>query len=196
MVLIRQAVDPRELKSIYRLRYSIYVDEMNRAQPYADHAKQLIVDPLDQQDGCGVLGAWDDNEIVGTVRTNFLCSSAIGDYYELYRIADLPSEVVPRTSITTRLMIVGRLRKSTLATRLACEMFRFGLQRGITTDLIDCNEHLVTFFLSLGYRVHRDAVVHPDYGRVTVMRLNLTDFHYFEQIRSPFRKIPMTACLC
>jgi hypothetical protein len=83
-------------------------------------------------------------------------------------------------------MIHPRHRKGTLAIRLARAIYRFGLERGIVTDLIDCNAHLVPFFTGLGYRVHRDDLVHPEYGAVTVMKLDLHDHLHLQGIRSPF----------
>lgn len=181
---IRLATTDADLEAIYRFRYVIYVEEMHRQQKHADHAARRICDPLD---ACGhILGVWEQGEVVGTVRANFVRESDLGEYFEMYQVDRLPGEEQPRTSLTTRLMIHPRHRKGTLATRLARAIYRFGLERGITTDLIDCNQHLIPFFTSLGYRVHRDDLVHPEYGAVTVMKLNLTDQAHLQQIRSPF----------
>ena len=189
MITVRQATSSKELEATYRFRYSIYAEEMNGKQKYADHQQKTLVDPLDGQEGCCVLTAWEGDEIVGTVRTNFLRSSEIGEYHELYSLRDLPPSLLHQTAITTRLMIHPTHRRRTLSTRLACEIFRFGLEHGITTDFIDCCHHLVEYFAGLGYHIHRNELEHPEHGLVTVMRLNLRDFENLEQLGSPFLKI-------
>jgi hypothetical protein len=188
MVAIRQVIGRDEFEAVSRFRYRIYVDEMRRKQKYADHERKTITDPLDGE-GVGNLAAWEGGEVVGVVRINFLQLTDIGDYFEQYDLGGLPPGVLAATSITTRLMIHPGHRRGTLAARLACETYRYGLARGITTDFIDCNAHLVSFFTGLGYVVHRDDLVHPEYGAVTVMRLNVTDLDHLERVRSPFRKI-------
>ncbi len=188
---IRPALTPDDLLAVYRFRYSVYVEEMGRAQKYADHNAKIITDPLDVP-AAHVLAAWEAGEVVGTVRYNFLRSSDIGEYAEQYAIAGLAPDLLAATSITTRLMVHPRHRRTTLATRLACEAYRRALDCGTLLDFIDCNAHLVEYFAGLGYRPHRTDFVHPEYGAVTVMRLDLTDRPHLESVRSPFRRIHRT----
>ena len=166
---IRFATTEEELETIYRFRYAIYVEEMHRKQEYADHQAKRICDPLDP--GSYVLGAWEGEEIAGTLRISFVRWTRIGEYFEMYHVGRLPEIVQKHTSITTRLMIQPRLRQGTLAVRLAQAAYSFGLEHEIKTDLIDCNSHLIPFFTRLGYRLYRD------------------DHDYLQQIRSPFLPI-------
>ena len=187
MLDIRLASTAADLRAVYRFRYAVYVEEMNRPQKHADHESKLIIDSLDVPSAY-VLAAWDAGELVGTVRNNFLRSCDIGEYARQYALTGFSPEFLAAASITTRLMVHPRYRCTTLATRLSCAAYRGGLERGITTDFIDCNRHLVGYFAGLGYRRHRDNLVHPEYGVVTVMRLDLTDHSHLEAIRSPFRR--------
>ncbi len=189
MITVRQATSPQELEATYRFRYGIYAEAMDGKQKCADHQKKTIVDPLDGQEGCCVLTALEGDEIVGTVRTNFLRSSEIGEYHELYHLRGLPPRLLHQTAITTRFMIHPRHRRRTLSTTLACEIFLFGLEHGITTDFIDCCHDLLEYFAGLGYHIHRNELEHPEHGVVTVMRLNLTDFDNLEQLGSPYLRI-------
>jgi hypothetical protein len=164
-----------------------FVPPAQQLPQHADHAAGMVVEPLDRSGH--VFAAWEGGEVVGTLRSNFLRESDIGYYFDEYRIGDLPASLLHATSITTRLAVHPRHRKSLLATRIACETYRFGLANGIETDVIDCRKHLVRYFTGLGYLVHRGDMVHPEYSPVTVMRLNATDSEHLEQIRSPFRRI-------
>jgi GNAT superfamily N-acetyltransferase len=188
MIQIRPAQTADERAAVFRFRYSVYVEEMARPQKHADHTAKLIADPLDVPAAC-LLAAWESDQVVGTVRTNDLWSSDIGEYADHYGIGDLEADARSATSITTRLMVHPRHRRTTLATRLACETYRRALERGIVTDFIDCNAHLVEYFIGLGYCVHRNDLFHAEYGSVTVLRLDLTHLAHLESVHSPFRKL-------
>jgi len=187
MLTIHKATSPGELEAIGRFRYAVYVEEMGRPQKYADHKRRMILDPLDCE-GVVNLAAWQDGQVIGVIRNNFVRLTDIGDYFQQYGLAGVSPELLEATSITTRLMVHSSHRKSLLGARLACSAYRSALGHGIKTDFMDCNEHLVPYFTALGYRVHRDDLVHPEYGAVTVMRLDLTDRDHLEKVRSPFRK--------
>lgn len=184
---IKLAITADELEAIYQFRYQIYVTEMNRKQKYADHEKKRICDPLDPSSY--VFGAWKHGELIGTVRTNFIREADVGEYHDFYQIGRLSQSERDQASLTTRLMIHSEHRRGTLGVRLAQAIYTFGLERGITADLIDCNSHLVPFFTGLGHRPHREDLDHPEYGSVTVLKLDLTDEPHLEETNSPFLPI-------
>src|SRR5260370_12053413 len=88
-------------------------------------------------------------------------------------------------SMCTRLMVVPRLRRTSLAMRLAQASYAFGLRNQIRYNFIDCDDHLVGFFTRLGYRFQRRAE-HPEYGMGNVMRLDMLDRANLVRQRSPF----------
>ncbi len=183
-ITLRVATSREDLHHIYHFRYSIYVDEMHRPQQYADHVRRCIVDPMD--DTGHVLAAYDNDTIVGTVRTNFLRESDIGEYFTLYGLSPMPHLGLNECAITTRLMIAPAYRRGTLAARLACATYTLGITNHITTDYIDCNDHLRGFFARLGYLPHKENVSHPEYGAITVLKLHLTDIAHLDAVGSPF----------
>lgn len=185
-IQIRRIVATAELEAIYRFRYTIYVEEMSRKQKDADHVAKTISDSLDRTGF--VYGAWDGNEVIGTVRTNDLSNSDIGDYFDLYRLDSLSETDLERTSITTRLMVAPKYRGTSLAMRLCLAMYVDALDRGIASGFIDCNDYLVEAFEMVGYRLHQANAYHPEYGDVTIMRLQLNDLEHLESVRSPFRR--------
>ena len=188
MIEIRQASTPDDLQAVYRFRYAVYVEEMAWKLKHVNHTAKLLTDPLDVPDAL-VLAAWDGGEVVGTLRNNLLRCSDIGEDAEYYSLANLSPEQIAAASITTRLMVYPRYRGTTLATRLACEAFRFGLERGVAMDFIDCRAQLLAYYTRFGYRPLRTDFVHPEFGPTTVMRLDLMDRPHLDAIRSPFRKI-------
>jgi len=85
-------------------------------------------------------------------------------------------------------MVAPRLRRTSLAMRLAQVSYEFCLCHQIRYNFIDCDDHLIRFFTRLGYMIRRRAE-HPEYGMGTVMRLDLLDRARLGQTRSPFLAI-------
>lgn len=184
--IIRPVTNDSELRQIQDFRYRIWVDELSYHPRLADHVRRTLMEPLDES-GC-VIGAWDGQHVVGTVRTNMLRTSDIGDFYALYRIDRLPSDSIPHISVTTSMAVAPQFRRSTLFVRLATHVFHYLLDNHISTDLIDCrNEELFVLFSRLGYVLSLPKVHRPGYGKVDVMRLDVRDKARLEEIRSPLR---------
>lgn len=184
MFEIRLASSDEDLERLYRFRYSIYVEEMNRVQHDANHERKWIRDDLDNR--AHNLLAFKDGELVGAIRINLTRDGPIPYYTELYQIYEQPEVTVDNASIVTRLMILSKLRRSSLALRLCSEAYEFGLYRGIRFNFIDCNYHLVKFFESFGWKHYIGTAVHKEYGEVHPMILDLYDEGHFMKIDSPY----------
>lgn len=175
-----------ELKAVYRFRYQIYVDEMSLTQFYADNTRKMIEDPLDQ--GAYNFAAFQNGEVVGVIRLNFTRNSNILYYEDFLDMKSAGRFHPSATSIATRLMIVPRLRGTSIALRLCQAAYTFGLHHKIRFNFVDCGDHLTRFFERLGYTVQGRAQ-HPEYGIGNVMRLDLLDRAYLTRIGSPFLPI-------
>lgn len=186
-IRIAAAADDAELRQVFAFRYRIYVEEMNRVQHYADHARRQIVDPLDG--AAHNLVAWNGAEVVGVVRVNFAREGGLGLYEALYGMADVGADHPARTAITTRLMTAPEYRGSPLAVRLSMAAYGLGLAAGIRWNFMDCNDHLVPFFTALGYVRHRGIVDHPEYGAVHCMVFDLEDRAGLAALRSPLLRV-------
>ena len=181
-IQIKLVTLPQEREEIYSFRYSIYVEEMGRVQFYADRTNKRICEPLDNN--CRLFAAYDNGEIVGTIRTNFSKESELDYYADFYQMNKVGTYHPYRTSITTKLMIKPEYRKGTLAVRLASIGYANARKAGIRYDFIDVDPHLVDFFTRLGYRFHKRSN-HPEYGEVTIMIADLEDINHFESIKTP-----------
>jgi hypothetical protein len=146
---IRPAISQEDLEAVFRFRYKIYVEEMNRKQHYADHERRRIEDPLDAF--AINLVAWQGDEVVGIVRINFPRDSDVGVYNDFYAMSTVGDDHPAHTSINTRLMIAPNFRKTRLALKMAIASYEYGTPKGIKWNFIDCNDHLVPFFRALGY---------------------------------------------
>ncbi|MEM9387670.1 MAG: GNAT family N-acetyltransferase [Pseudomonadota bacterium] len=180
---VREATTAQQREAIYRLRYEVYVGEMDRPQQYADHERQRIVEPLDATGILLYVSVGD--KIVGTVRANYARDGDLGEYEHLYqmsKIASHPSD----TSITTKFMVHPQHRGGRAALALATGIYSHALFRGVRYNLMDCNPPLVGFFESLGFRKYLPRLEHTEYGSVIGMALDLHDVEHFRAIKSPF----------
>jgi GNAT superfamily N-acetyltransferase len=184
---IRAAQTSEDLEAVYRFRYLIYVEEMKRKQVYADHVRRRIVDPLDE--GAINLVAWSGEEVVGTLRINFPRDSFIGQYEEFYEMGSVGEDHPQHTSINTRLMVAPHVRNTGLGLSLGLASYAYGAPLGIKWNFIDCNDHLLPFYLGLGYIAHAPKAEHPEYGLVNRLRLNALDMKHFVEIRSPLGRV-------
>lgn len=170
--------------AIFQLRYQVYVEELGRTQQYADHDTRMIREPLDET--ARLFVALDGPKVVGSVRTNYSCTSALGAYEALYGMDVAQSAHPGHTSITTKLLVAPSYRSTALAYRLAVATYRMALRDGILFDFIDVYPDRVPFFERLGYRVHIPEVVHEEYGRVIVMKIAVRDSAHLRRVGSPF----------
>lgn len=173
--------------AIYRFRYCVYVEEMGRKQSDADHRARRIRDGFD--DTAHLVGAWRGADVVGTLRTNFLRDGDAGYYEQFYGLDALSAQSRAASSMTTRLMVAPHLRRSRVAWQLVVGAYEVALAAGIEQDFVDCNAHLLPLFEHLGYRVCRAGCIHHDYGRVSVLRLAVTDAVLLAAVQSPFLSV-------
>lgn len=168
---------------LFHFRYKIYVEELGRRQTYARHDTQTIEDPLDPTGYQGV--AFNDGEIIGCVRLNFVRDGGVQPYYDFYELSQLPESDQMRASICTRYMVNPHFRKSRVPIELLKLIYLFGIENGANACYMDTNAPYIRFYQKFGYEALFEKN-HPDYGRVTVMRLPVLDLGYLESVRSPF----------
>ncbi len=185
---IRLAETKEDRQRVFRFRYEIYVEEMAREQKYADHEAKMIEEPFDQN-GHLFLAEDETGCIVGTLRTNFGKEADLGYYRELYGMDCVGRWFPEYVSVSTKFMVAAKHRKSSLGVRLAATVYKFGLERGILFDFIDCNPHLEPVFFGLGWCRYRSRIQHPEYGDVLPLVLSVTDLAHLEAVGSPFARI-------
>ncbi len=192
---IRRISTDEELFQVAQLRYDCLVRERGYDVVEADHDNHCIYDTQDQT---GYLfGAFVDQRLVGTIRTSFLSENDDEFNYELFEFDRLPADMrMGNVASTCRLMVLKEFRNRSVALRLCCTAYQFGLENGITHDLIYCPFDLVNMYQSLGYRIHRESISHPDFGRIAVLYLSLDDGEHLKSVGSPFYRDYASRELC
>ncbi len=178
--------EQNEVNKVYKLRYSVYVDELNYDESTADYETKMQKDPLD---GTGRLfGFFKNNEAVGTVLTNYAKDSDLGYYPELYKMHEYNYGSYFDSSISTKLIVRKDYRSSSIAFRLACATYVQALNDGIMYDFVDCKLEMVPFYIRLGYKVYQKSMYHPEYGDGAVVVLELQNIDHLEKSESLFAK--------
>lgn len=186
-VSIRRAESPEDIEALFRFRYAVYVEEMNRAQRHADHLLRRIEEPLDAT-GANFIALVNDR-VVGSIRWNSGANTDFGEYAEFYSM-ECAGPYFPRhCGITTKLMVSPEYRRSALGIQLCLAGYEYARNAGLVADFMDCNPHLERQFLQFGYRMYRERFQHPEYGTVLPMVLVCADLEHLERVRSPFAAI-------
>ncbi len=182
---ISLAESAEEISAARRFWYEVYVVEMERHQSdeRTSHEARELSDPFDEIGALFV--ARDHGRVVGTVLGTQGRDTHFGYYDSLYQLHELPPNKRLNASLTNKLIVAPEKRRSTLALKLASEIYRLGLSDGVTQNYIDCNAHLVGFFKRMGFRRHRGWVIHKDYGLVYSLVLHLEDIDHLRTKRSP-----------
>lgn len=171
---------------LFRFRYKIYVEELHRQQSYARHETQTIEDPLDPS-GHQCVATY-KSDIVGCVRLNLVREGGVQPYFDFYELYRLPEREQLSASICTRFMVTKSYRNSRVPLELLKMIYLFGIENGATSCYMDTNAPYINMYKKFGYEVLFEKN-HPDYGRVSIMRLPVLDLDHLQAARSPFAPI-------
>jgi predicted GNAT family N-acyltransferase len=179
-----------EYERIFRFRYSIYVEEMGKPMPDADHTHRVLYDDLD--DRSTHLYAQREGEVIGAIRIIWGSDGLPAKYlnwYGLDRFSSIPQEEI---SFTGRLMVSEKLRSSVVSMVLARQAYCLGRERGISFDFIHTTSDLVPFFERLGHRPYTSEFIDPDLGSRMPMVLALGDLAHLQACQSPFASLAVS----
>ena len=182
--LIKQADTEEERERIFRFRYAIYIEEMGKPMPGADHERRMLRDEFDARST--QLYIERDGDIAGVVRIFWGRDGlppAYVAWYGLGRFQPFPTSVI---SFTGRMMVAKKYRSSPLAASLAREAYRLARECGVAFDFIHTTPPLIPFFERLGHRRYNRDFLDPDLGPRTPMVLVLEDLAHLERCQSPF----------
>lgn len=186
--VVKMATTEAEREAIYRLRYEVYIEEMNGQSRHSEadvasrrlhdewdvHSHHFIVIQNGRPAACARLTLRRDGP--------FECDG----HFNLGRISPaFPHQI----SMSSRLALHPRLRGTHLLKHLTCTMFRFAKEQGMRFDFIDCHPRLLPLYTRLGYRLYQPGFNHPRYTYVVPMVLVFDDVEHFQTVGSPFAEI-------
>ena len=188
------AVSEAERKEVYRFRYAVYVEEMGKSPPDANHERRVL---MDRFDATAILYLLRDGEgaLVGTLRINHL--AALESAQEALRPIPLEPllEQAPlkNLSYTSRLMLRADWRGGSSLALLCNRIFADSLEEGIRFDLCHAHPGLIELYEQLGYRRFCAGITLPGVGYQVPMLLALRDRAHLRRCRSPLMRNPALA---
>jgi hypothetical protein len=181
---IKIARTDTEKMEIYRLRYRVYIQEMQ--VPLAtDHIQKIIRDKCDES--ATLFHAQVGAGIIASGRVNFKKDGEV-DLEHIYGLERFEPFYPDCISTTSRFVIEEPYRSLSFAKKFADEMYRFGLANGIAFDFITVCEDTYNLYKKLGYRSYMENFYDPEWGESFPLVLALHDYRYLEKIKSPFLK--------
>lgn len=176
-----------ERDQVYRFRYDVYVDEMDRYGETADHADRRLIEADDKHARLVLIKHRD--RVIGTARLS--CggdAGALNDrivaQYDLQPFLDaVPHEHI---AVGERLMVAPEYRGGPLLFRFIAESIVKCRALGIQLLFGDCEPHLLNPYQALGYRTYtRRHVNKPETGYLIPIVFVLGDLDYLRAIDSP-----------
>ncbi len=184
------AESERDKKSIYRLRYRVYVEEMGRQIASADHKQRLVIDDLD---------AWGflvyvklGPKIIGTIRNNLggqdAFSPALVQMFSMDKFTSFNrGKQGQKFCFTSKYVVVPDYRRTSAAYMLVAGSYEFWRDEGkIQFVFAGCNPSMVPLYERLGFRRFTNNVEIPEYGCMVPLVWLVEDEAHMRAVGSPF----------
>lgn len=189
-ITIGPALSEAERDAVFRFRYRVYVEEMDRYRSIADHESKRLNEPDD--DSSHIFHALSGGEVVGTMRLTWGGDGGINDrHVEQYDLDRFLAKVTPeKIVIGERFMIEPSLRGSDLLFRLFTAYLAFINERRIQLVFGDCEPHLLNVYQGLGFRPYTKRNVNsPETGYLVPLVLVPEDLEYLHEVKSPIARV-------
>jgi predicted GNAT family N-acyltransferase len=177
--------DHPEMEGIYRLRYQVYIKELKKNLPWADHERRHLVDPEDRN---GVhFAVTRFGRVVGCARVHFGAEIA-QEILAVSALADFERQDGHRGDYVSRLMIARSIRGKGAAFAIMLKMIQCAVARGHDHAVFHCNAKLVSFYQRLGFRICGAPFETAHSGVQTPMAVIWGDSEHLTAIGSPLAR--------
>lgn len=185
---VQRATTEAERMAVYRFRYRVYVEELQREIGGVDHAKRLVRDAEDEQPYSHHFYAGPPDRIEGVMRLRVWgpgeMPPGIADKLSLARFG--PAQERLRTCELGRFMIDPRSRGSLVLLAMARRTYEFlaGESR-VDVSFCTCRPGLVNYYRRLGGRPYGAPLVDEPEGMEVPLASVLSDRDHFRRAGSP-----------
>jgi GNAT superfamily N-acetyltransferase len=184
-VTIKLARTAAERGAVFRLRYEVYVAELNMFAPVADHSARHLSDEHDRRGELFI--ACSDDEPIGTLRLTFGSDDPFpSEFLDTYGM-DAFLEAVPRSAMVvfTRFVVRKSFRGTSVPFELIVASASLARERGIELVFCDCQPDLINLYQGLGFRPYRRTYNDPHMALMVPMILIARDGDYLRRVDSP-----------
>ena len=185
---LKKATTDNEILTVLKLRYQIYVQEMQVYVSEADHEQGVLTDDRDLTDR--LLYAEVDGEVVGAISLTIGADAPIDQGFETIFNLERFSRFIPETgmSVATRLVVKPEYRSTSLSFKLMAEASRVATEAGVQLMFCTCQPHLLKMYNRIGFRSYNIEIYNdPQFGIMIPLVLMMGDAGHLNSIRSPMR---------
>ncbi len=174
-----------EKAAVYRIRYDIYVVEMDRYKSTADHQARHLIEPEDQQSR--LYYAVRDGAVVGTMRHTWGGDNAppprmVEQYALVPFLEDIPQEQI---IVGERFMVARDYGGSDLLGQMFATFLGFANDNRIQLIFGDCEPYLLNLYLGMGFRAYsRHNVNSSETGYLIPLVMVPEDMNYMRELGS------------
>ena len=175
-----------EKQAIYRHRYEIYVEEMDRYHGISDHQNRVMIEDVDA--GSRFLYGEEDGDVVGAMRWTWGGDGGFTNrHIEQYMLQPFLDCLPPEQLIVgERFMVSKDLRGSDLLSRMFVRYMKFCNENRIQLVFGDCEPHLLNLYQGLGFRTYSERNINSaETGYLIPLVLVPEDTAYMQRIKSP-----------
>jgi len=178
---VRIATTREEREAIYRFRYQVYVEELKRDYPDADHERRWLRDDDDDRDYAVNLYMGPVDQIVGTVRLLVWPAGEVPKhYFEMFSMDIFPGIEELNTAETGRLMIRPTVRGKNVFPSLMGAMYDELVARESQLCFLYCVPGLVKHYRrTLGTRPYNGRLIQAGSSVGIPMVMIVSDSDHF-----------------
>lgn len=187
---VHLAVGDDERAAIYRQRYEIYVEEMNRYGSIADHQHRWLVEEIDEVSR--LFYAVRGGELVGSIRLTLGADGGLTpgliDKYSLGPfLEEVPAEEI---IVGERFMVNKPLRGTDVLFQMFTTYMRLVNELRIQLMIGDCEPHLLNVYQALGFRPYAPRNINSnDAGYLIPLVVVAEDIEYVRRLGSPLAEV-------
>jgi N-acyl-L-homoserine lactone synthetase len=171
-----------ELEKIYALRYKIYIEELKKPLPWADHSRKYLRDQYDR-DATHFLVSRFGGKAVGCARLHV--GTAIPRYFiDSMQIGHIVARDGDNCGYVSKLMVDRSLRGKGAALLMMMQMIEYGATRG-EYAVFHCNPKLCRLYERYGFRRFGRPFEMEHVGKQVSMVNIFADADHFAKVGSP-----------
>ena len=169
---------------VYRFSYDVYVKDLGKHFPDADHLNGYLTDSFDSD--ASYITEVKDNCLIGTCRINRIHTThhQYSKLQQRYQISDffIQSDNV---FFISRLLIKKKYRSTNTLLRLLKNIFYKVKKHNDFIIVIDCSPALVPMYLKLGFKTYKENFIDEVLGEKTPLYFSYEDKNHLRKINSP-----------
>lgn len=174
------ATTESEMAEIERFRYSIYIEEMHKPLPWANHVEKRLSDPDDAESVN--LYIRESGEIAACVRLHI--GNVPLTVLERLGVVDIVASLPQPVVYLSKLMVGRSLRGAQHSKTLMRHGFQLGVEHGFHVALCNSRPELVPYYRKIGLYRFGEPFIDECVGRQVPMVMLGHDAEHFERMGS------------